>query len=523
MSSNQGPTLGVHLLETITKGMYSEPLHSIREYVQNAYDSIRGSRRAGLYGQGNEMGELQIFIDKDNRTVRIRDDAGGLDPEQAAVQLLDLGVSKKSVSNEESEKHAGFRGIGRMAGITYCKTLRFITSNGNGRKCVVVFNAEGINHLTKVGQKPTTIINAIQENSDIDDFPEDPDKHYFEVVLEGVNHAGEIFLNEDRLNDYLGQVAPVAYKPEWSYGTKILDIAKDADSEESLEHILITIRDSDGNTQFDVRRPFADTFTTASRNRNRTVRVRDVISLPRDCDTDKWWGWLATHDREAAMNDVAFSGLRVRMHNIAIGDASIVRALFNPSTSARALWCFGEIHITDYGITPNAQRDNFEDSKSWYLVKSQLTTEAKKINQEVGKESADRNRSPKVYFKRFDTDSKQVNNKIQEGFVSRNEQNSVERDLIEKAEKVRSQKGKRNRSEDDIEQLEQIAQKYEALAKRVSEVKRTGNESAFAGLDRKSRKIVLTIQKILETELDEDTYRRIVKKINSALQPGHKE
>ena len=60
MATNREPTLGVHLLETITRGMYSEPFHSIREYIQNAYDSIRRARRQGLIS--NEEGKILITI-----------------------------------------------------------------------------------------------------------------------------------------------------------------------------------------------------------------------------------------------------------------------------------------------------------------------------------------------------------------------------------------------------------------------------------------------------------------------------
>ena len=45
MSQTPETQLGVHLLETITLGMYSEPLHCVREYIQNAFDSIRAARR----------------------------------------------------------------------------------------------------------------------------------------------------------------------------------------------------------------------------------------------------------------------------------------------------------------------------------------------------------------------------------------------------------------------------------------------------------------------------------------------
>ena len=77
MSSPQ-TTLGVHLLETITLGMYSEPLHCIREYVQNAYDSVRNARRTGSLA--SDGGCIDVLVDPDARTLRIRTMAPDLTP-----------------------------------------------------------------------------------------------------------------------------------------------------------------------------------------------------------------------------------------------------------------------------------------------------------------------------------------------------------------------------------------------------------------------------------------------------------
>ena len=208
------PTLGVHLLETITRGMYSQPLHCVREYVQNAYDSIRAARRRGLLSPVE--GEIRISIDPRSKTLIIRDDGTGLSPEAAAVLLLDIGSSDKARSDLESRQNAGFRGIGRMAGVSYCKTLRFRTADGQGQTCTVEFDAEAINRLTRPGQTPATIVQAITENSRIYEEPSQNAAHFLEVALEGVD-TDSPFLDQYGLGEYLRQVAPVSYDPTvWS-------------------------------------------------------------------------------------------------------------------------------------------------------------------------------------------------------------------------------------------------------------------------------------------------------------------
>lgn len=520
MASSREPTLGVHLLETITKGMYSEPLHSVREYVQNAYDSIRSARRNGLLA--TDAGEVRVAVDTEARTVRIRDDGTGLGPEEAAVYLLDLGNSNKVESDAGSMRNAGFRGIGRMAGITYCKKLRFETSNGNGKKCIVEFDATGINRLTRAGQKATTIVNAIRDNSMLVEETEDQGQHYLEVVLDGINNAGESFLKEYYLEGYLAQTAPVDYNPEWSFGDKIRSIAGEAESESSLDHIRVTIRDAAGNRRSDVRRPFRNTFKTTNRQgAQRTVRVKDVVALPRDGNpVEGWWGWLALHERQGALANIPFAGLQVRMHNIAVGDVVVVRELF--TTPSHAMWCFGEVHVTDSTLTPNAQRDNFEDSRAWRRIKERLRNEAVQIDKEIRRESAQRSVSVETLKRRADAKRKEADRAIERGFVSPDEQKALVRKIQEEVKRLAQDEGKRNRGEEEKETIRTIRRELEDVAKRVESVTTTKADAAQAHLSRETRRVLRRVREVLQSELDEETFRRITEKINAALQPGQR-
>ena len=279
--------------------MYSEPFHSVREYIQNAYDSIRKARRTGLLKPTE--GEIKVHIDKDRRRMSIADNGAGLTPEEASVHLLDIGHSDKARTTEESTHNAGFRGIGRLAGISYCKKLRFETSAGDGRKCNVEFNAAGINRLTKPGQEPTTIVNAIDENSNIKEFRCETEQHYLKVTLEGLEPDSP-FLEENDLRDYLALHAPVAHDTSgWSYGKAIEQLAKESGHPGCLENVRVLICDHRGRTKQDIRRPFRNIFQTANARggKRRTVRVNGVKKLPLS-GTPKgtFWGWLAEHDRE---------------------------------------------------------------------------------------------------------------------------------------------------------------------------------------------------------------------------------
>ena len=121
----------------------------MREYIQNAFDSIRAARRQGMLG--TEDGCIDIIVDPHTNSLRIRDDGTGLSPEEAVVRLVDIGYSDKAYSADAAAANAGFRGIGRMAGISYCGRLVFETSDGGDHVCAVTFDAQAINRLTRPG------------------------------------------------------------------------------------------------------------------------------------------------------------------------------------------------------------------------------------------------------------------------------------------------------------------------------------------------------------------------------------
>ena len=519
MATKRQPDLGVHLLETITRGMYSEPFHCIREYIQNAYDSIRKARRDGLISS-NE-GQILLTVDEAARRLSIRDNGTGLSPEAAAVHLLDIGKSSKGRSDEATSENAGFRGIGRLAGISYCKTLRFTTSCGDGKKCVVEFDAAGINRLTERGQEPATIVEAIDRNSRISDDVADDDAKYLEVTLEGID-PDIPFLDNQRLCRYLELNAPVPNDPQvWSHTEKIRQLAETAGCLSSLEEVQIFICDADGKVQEDVRRPFKDTFQTANAlgKRRRTVRVSDVRALPlNNSQGNGWWGWIAVHEREGALADVPFAGLRIRMHNIAIGDDSILQSLF--PTQPHARWCFGDIHVTDPALTPNSQRDDFEPSKAWNRLKEGLREEAILLDREIRRESDERNRSVSTLKKRTEEQIDNAKDTIARGFASHDQKLADIQKLEVTKDKLDRHIRTRGRSEDEKEALNNLRLEVERVLTEIRAVRKTGTDDALAHLNRQARSAVRTVFKVLKGELNERQFNAIQEKIHAALKPG---
>jgi len=192
------PKVGAYVLESLTTGMYTQPLDAIREYVQNAMDSIRRAEREKLLSPQN--GRIDIEVSKAQRRFTIRDNGTGIPAPNVPARLLNVGMSDK-----EFGKSAGFRGIGRLAGMAYCRQLIFRTSaDGEDRLSEIAIDcaklrtalapsAREVEELSDVLARHTTQTTQKCNKGD----------HFFEVVLDGVATDDDEFLDPVLLEDYL--------------------------------------------------------------------------------------------------------------------------------------------------------------------------------------------------------------------------------------------------------------------------------------------------------------------------------
>jgi hypothetical protein len=130
------PHFGAFIIETLTLGMYGESRNALREYIQNSFDALQEAIADGLVD--SEHARVDVRLDPDRRGMTIRDNGVGLRTENATSVLGSIGAS-----NKDYRRNAGFRGIGRLAGIVFCNRLVFSTkSAGQTQKTVVVFKAQ---------------------------------------------------------------------------------------------------------------------------------------------------------------------------------------------------------------------------------------------------------------------------------------------------------------------------------------------------------------------------------------------
>ena len=120
------------IIEVLTSGLYPDVFHVIREYVQNSFDAIIAWRR--MIGD-SQAGNVQITIDAPS--IFVFDDGTEMDRKKVREYRY-VGYSNKSM-----ESSVGFRGIGKLSGISIAEKLILTTSPyGVAERYKLVFDAK---------------------------------------------------------------------------------------------------------------------------------------------------------------------------------------------------------------------------------------------------------------------------------------------------------------------------------------------------------------------------------------------
>lgn len=128
--------IGKNVIESLTTGMYENPLFVYREYIQNAADAVDHAVKAGVLQKGEEA--IIVGIKREQREIIIEDNALGIQAAKAFGILRNIAQSTKQKGIDK-----GFRGIGRLGGLAYCQKLIFETSyKGEDVKSIVTWDAE---------------------------------------------------------------------------------------------------------------------------------------------------------------------------------------------------------------------------------------------------------------------------------------------------------------------------------------------------------------------------------------------
>jgi len=336
-------TFGKYILDSLSVGMYSHPLMSLREYVQNSADAI------DYLPDCQRSAHIEIVVDGRKRSLTIHDNGIGVPLSKAKGTLLNIGCSEKTPT-----LNRGFRGIGRLGGLAYCDELRFVTkSQGEGIISDCTWDCRKLRQF--IADPATSVdteslikaVSAFKQHKYSGSFND----HFFRVEMNMIHDGRNNLLNVPAIRSYLSQVAPVPFHPNFSFGQLIDNELVTRIKSYRTYNIFV-------NGQ-QIYKPYAD-IVTLSKGSSETVKNINFVELQGESEIlgFGWLGALSLQGTISASTDM--DGLRLRYGNILIGNKDTLSGFFRERRFNNYL--IGEIHICGSGLIPNSRRDDFEDS-----------------------------------------------------------------------------------------------------------------------------------------------------------------
>lgn len=351
-------TIGKYTLESLTFGMYLDPMILYREYLQNAVDSIDDARDRGIM----ELSESRILIELDRKehAITIQDNGLGIPRKEAAHRLLAVGSSDKSI-----EDRRGFRGVGRLVGLSYCRELVFETScYGESVGTEVTFDCSLLNELLVPGRfEHYDLETALRAITSVNYFRAEPSDHFFRVTLRDVS-GSQVIMDLERVAEYVAQVAPLPYDSSiFSHAEEI----HQAFSRHGLEltEYNVFIRQTGGEEQ-QLFKPYCDRFQ-ADRARKAADQLEEVVVEEiEDGGRLQALLWYGNCHFYGTILDDRIKGLRFRKGNIQVGDRFTLNHLFKEERFNG--WFQGEVFVLDSRVIPNTRRDDFERNENYQTL-----------------------------------------------------------------------------------------------------------------------------------------------------------
>lgn len=353
--------IGKNILENLTSGMYEESKIIYREYIQNAADSIDKASEANMF---DEQLCIDISIDESNRNIKIKDNAKGIPKNLVREKLEDVADSDKVVGEDK-----GFRGIGRLGGLAYCKQLRFITTSiGEKQKTIMTWDAQKLMNMIadpKVKDDAGAILDQIITYHYEDCLDEE---HYFIVELNDIRKENNELLDVAKVRKYVQINTPVPYGNKLIYRSKIRDYLKK--SNQRLSEYIIYVNAED------MKKPYTTAlYEKAGNAKKKYDEVYDIKieEFRRDNEELIAWMWygISSFAKRIPSSVNEMAGIRLRQSNIQIGDENTLVPLYKEDRGN--FYFIGEIHSVHKALIPNARRDYFNENEVRNELEAQLT------------------------------------------------------------------------------------------------------------------------------------------------------
>lgn len=496
--------VGKYTLESLTTGMYSDPKIVYREYIQNSVDSLENAVQQGIIEQSSMR--IDIIVSEENSRISIRDNGTGIKSSEAQATLMNVGNSKKRNANNR-----GFRGIGRLGGMSYCDTLVFSTSyEGENCRSIISFDCKKLKKLLVPGQyEDLSLSDVLGEITTIEVQPEKPEKHYFVVEMENVSGSSDL-LNIDAAKSYISQVAPVSYQTRrFIYISQLKEYLSNKGY--SLKEFPIFVGEEEMDLE-PVYKPNKSRFK-ADRNKKTVDEISSMEYFDVTIDGELYaLGWYGNCGWYGFLSERELSGFRVRKGNILIGDSRTLNGIFKESRFNG--WTQGEIFIVTDKLVPNARRDDFEQNEAYYQFMGALSNGvAIEIARAIREASQTRNDPSVKVLKEVDKKISEANAIVLEGFNSSLDKDKLVEELETTVEKLKKTKVKDEYSP----RKEELRQKLKDTVEQVVSSNNYKINKISSGIDKKSKNVLKIVSYILSKKLSKFLVDEIIEEIISEL------
>lgn len=176
--------VGAGILNVITESLYDKPIVVFREYVQNSVDSF--------FKVNDNKEELCSQICFDGESLFFLDNGVGIEKDEFLGKMKDIGGSGKNKT-----VNIGYKGIGRLSGIPYCKEMVFVNICSYRKREYQEYRIDGrkYNDIKKDENYKSLSFNSLMDS--IGSLIEAPNKQEREKIQRVLDNYSQMFENRD--------------------------------------------------------------------------------------------------------------------------------------------------------------------------------------------------------------------------------------------------------------------------------------------------------------------------------------
>ena len=401
---------GLRLLETLTSALYDNPIVLFREYVQNSVDAYDRA----IEQKFNEISNfsIDITINKEKQSITIFDNGYGIPEQDFKSKMTDIGVDTKS----DLPSQIGFRGIGRLSAIPFCKKLIF-RNKFQGSKNILVFTWDGEKFNDMLIQDSTAELSKAFEvitSTSFEKYTGKINEHFFSVTIENYNEEIKLLIKQDGFKKQLSSLLPLKYSSKFKYQDEI---------KRNYQEIM---NDDFDKTEYNITLDSEPLFKQYS---NENVLDAGIwfwpLKFPKTPDgIEEPFGLLwFTFNRKISVNsDSLLQGILVRSKNMLMGNNnSLTDAIYRYKTddyittyreiTQTLKGVYGEMLISTTRFTDNARRDWFKLDNTSIMLRDIIFNFLKHLYKY-------RTIASEVFNQKNETNMEKNKQKLREAFVN---------------------------------------------------------------------------------------------------------